>query len=256
MKPIKPINLLTCLMALGLAFSGVAAQAADAPASVVLESFACNYHDGKDIDDLLAARDYMVKQADKAGVSLAPSYVWSQFKGGPGLDHIWFTVHESLNAFAAESEAFGSAPELAGVNARFGTVASCESNIAMARPIFQGSEAEPPGGPAFISSNACMFRPGADASSLGDLENHINGVLGGISAYNSTTVISATPFTSGPNSADLYIFAINENQSAWAAGVTAFQASAGGPGLGRHFDSVLDCDTALWFSQQVVGGED
>lgn len=243
-------------MALGLAFSGLAVQAADAPASVVLESFACNYHDGKDIDDLLAARDYMVKQADKAGVSLAPSYVWSRFKGGPDVDHIWFAVHDSLTAFAAESEAFRSAPELAGVNARFDTVASCETNIAMARVIFQGSEAGPPGGDAFISSNACMFRHGADAGSLPDLEGHISGVLGGISAYNSTTVIAATPITSSTDSADIYIFAINENQTAWAANVTAFQASAGGPGLGRHFDSVLDCGTALWFSQQVVGAED
>ena len=35
---------------------GMASQAAEAPASVVLESFACTYHDGKDIDDLLAVR--------------------------------------------------------------------------------------------------------------------------------------------------------------------------------------------------------
>ncbi|MCZ6860999.1 MAG: hypothetical protein O7I42_12125 [Alphaproteobacteria bacterium] len=126
----------------------------------------------------------------------------------------------------------------------------------MARPIFEGSEAEPTGGPAFISSNACMLRDGVGAADLADLEGHINGVLGGISAYNKMTFISATPITSGPNSADLYLFAINESQSAWAAGIAAFQASAGGPALGRHFNSVLDCDTSLWFSQQVVGGED
>jgi hypothetical protein len=198
----------------------------------------------------------MVKQADKAGHSLAPSYVWSSFKGGPGVDHIWFAVHQSLADFATESEAFGTAPELAGVNARFDTVASCESNIAMARPIFQGSETSgPTGEPAFISSNACMFRPGVDASALPDLESHINGVLSGISEYNSTTLFSATPMTQGVNSADLYLFAVNDNQSAWAAAVTAFQASPAAQSLGRHFNSLVNCKTALWFSQQVVGGE-
>ncbi len=258
MKTNKPIRMLACLMALALAFLGLATQAAEAPPSVLLETFACSYHDGKDMDDLLAARDYMVKQADKADVSLAPSYLWSRYKGGPDLDTIWFSVHEDLTAFAAESEAFGAAPELAGVGARFGTVASCESNLSVARAIFQGSGIEegPPPGSAFISSNACMLRDGVDAGDLADLEGHINGVLGGISAYNKTTFISATPFTSGPNSADLYLFAINESQSAWAASVAAFQASAGGPALGRHFNAVLDCNTALWFSQQVVGGED
>ena len=59
----KPISLLACLMALALAFLGSTTQAAEAPPPVVLETFACNYHDGKDMDDLLAARDYMVKQA-------------------------------------------------------------------------------------------------------------------------------------------------------------------------------------------------
>ncbi|MCZ6642261.1 MAG: hypothetical protein O7G86_20435 [Gammaproteobacteria bacterium] len=252
----KLISLFICLMALGLAFSGVAVQAAEAPPPVVLETFACNYHDGKDMDDLLSARDYMVKQAGKAGLSLAPGYVWSKYKGGPDLDHIWFTVHESLAAFAAESEAFGSAPELAGVGARFDTVASCDSNIAMARAIFQGSEAGPPVGSAFISSNACMFHDGVDASDMADLEGHLAGVLGEMSAYNSTTFISATPFTSGPDSADVYLFSINASQSAWAAGVTAFQASASGPALLRHLNSLLDCDTSLWFSEQVVGEAD
>ncbi len=255
MKTNRPISLFACLMA--LAFLGFAAQAAEAPPSVLLETFACSYHDGTDMDDLLAARDYMVKQADKAGVSLAPSYLWSRYKGGPDLDTIWFSVHESLAAFAAESEAFGAAPELAGVGARFGTVASCESNISIARAIFQGSEVEgPPQGSAFIFSNACMLRDGVDAGDLADLEGHISAVLGGIPAYNKTTFVSVDPFTSGPNSADLYLFGVNESQSAWAASIAAFQASAGGPALGRHFNAVLDCDTALWFSQQVVGGAD
>lgn len=256
MKTNKPINFLAGLMVLGLTFSGTTIQAAEAPQSVVLESFACNYHDGKDMDDLLAARDYMVKQADKAGVSLAPGYVWSSFKGGPGLDHIWFSVHQSLAEFAAESEAFGSVPELAGVNARFDAVASCESNLAMARPIFQGSQAPGPSAePAFISSNACMFRPGVDASALPDLESHINDVLGGMSEYNSTTLFSAMPMTQGPNSADIYLFGINGSQSAWAAGVTAFRSTPASQALGRHFASLLNCSSSLWFSQQVVGGD-
>jgi hypothetical protein len=36
-------------MALGLALFAITAQAREAPASIVLESFACNYHDGKDM---------------------------------------------------------------------------------------------------------------------------------------------------------------------------------------------------------------
>jgi hypothetical protein len=244
-------------MALGMTISGIGVQAAEAPPSVVLESFACTYNDGQDMGDLLEARDYMVKQAAKAEVSLAPSYVWSNFKGGPGLDHIWFSVHQSLADFAAESEAFGSAPELEGVNARFGKVASCESNIANARPIFQGSAAPGPGegaGPTFIASNACNFRPGRGPADLPDFVSHASDVLSGISAYDAVSIIMATPMTQGANSADLYIFSINQSPSAWAASNAAFQASEAAAALGRHFQSTFECGTALWFAEQVVGG--
>ena len=240
-----------------MAFSGIATQAAEAPPAVVLESFACTYNAGQDKGDVLDARDYMVKQAAKAGVTLAPSYLWENSKGGPGIDHIWFSVHQSLADFAAEAEAFGSAPELEGVNARFDKVASCESNLANARPLFQGSAAPEPGpGQVFIASNACNFRPGAGPADLPDLESHVNGVLSEISAYDATTIIMATPITQGANPADLYVFSINESPSAWAANSAAFQASEAAAGLGRHFRSILDCRTALWSSEQVVGGEE
>ncbi|TDJ33259.1 MAG: hypothetical protein E2O61_12670 [Gammaproteobacteria bacterium] len=256
MKENKPISLLACLMVLGLALAGVATQAAEAPPPLILETFACNYNDGQDIDDLLSARDYMVKQADKAGVTLAPSYLWSRYKGGVDFDTIWFTLHESLAAFAAEGEAFRTAPELAGVDAKFDPVATCESNISTAQVVFQGSEAGPPGGSSFIQSNACMFRNGADADDIADFANHLSDVLGNISAYNSTTFVTATPITSGPNSADIYLFSVNDSQSAWAASRTAFQASDGGAALIRHFNTILDCNASLWFSQQVVGDTD
>jgi len=80
--------------------------------------------------------------------------------------------------------------------------------------------------------------------------------LGNISAYNSTTFVTATPITSGPNSADIYLFSVNDSQSAWAASRTAFQASDGGAALIRHFNTILDCNASLWFSQQVVGDTD
>ena len=257
MKTSKSFGMLAHLLVLGFALTGIAAQAEEAPAPVLLESFACNFNDGKDMDDLLAARDYMVRQAEKAGIALAPIHVWTQFKGGPDLDLIWFTVHQDLTAYAAQSAAFGTAPEMSGVTERFDAVGSCDSNLAIARPVFQGKEVElPPTGPGFISANACMLRAGVRLADLGDLESHINVVVGGISAYDSTLLIMANPITSGPNSADLYLFSINESQTDWAAGVTAFGASPGGPGLARHFDSLLDCGTALWFSQQVIGGED
>jgi hypothetical protein len=252
-KPIKPLAFLAASL---LAFAGFATHAAEAPPPPgVLATFACNFHDGKDMDDLMSARDYYVSESKKAGISTPTAYVWNRFRGGVPFDHIWFDLHPDLAAFAAGTEEYRSV-DMSKVDARFEAIETCEANVAMVRPIFQGSEAAPPSGSTFISSNACTFRGGAGPDDLADLEGHIGAVLGGLDAWKSASIFAATPFTQGQNSADIFIFSINASPSAWAAGVGAIGAAAGGAALGRHFEGMLDCNTSLWFSEQVVGGED
>jgi len=41
----------------------------------VREVFVCNYLDGKDMDDVLSARDFYLKQAKKAGLETPMAYV-------------------------------------------------------------------------------------------------------------------------------------------------------------------------------------
>ena len=77
-------------------------------------------------------------------------------------------------------------------------------------------------------------------------------VLGSMDAYKNSMVYVTTPMTQGPNTPDLFIYGVNENVSAWANKQAAFAASEGGPGLGRHFQSVLDCNSSLWMGQRVV----
>jgi hypothetical protein len=45
--------------------------------SYIGEVFVCEWTDGPDMDGLLAARDYYVRQAEKAGVPTPPAYVWT-----------------------------------------------------------------------------------------------------------------------------------------------------------------------------------
>ncbi len=251
----KPIKSLAFLFAVLLAFTGIAGHAAEAQPPGVLATFACNFKDGKDMDDLMSARDYYVSESKKAGVSTPEAYVWSRFKGGVPFDHIWFDLHANLADFAAGAEEYRNA-DMSKVDDRFEAIETCEANVSTVRPLFQGGETSPPNGSAFISSNACSFRDGAGPETMADLEGHVGVVLGGLDEYKSVSIFTATPITQGPNSADIYIFSINANPSAWAASVAAVQSSPGGPGLGRHFNGTLDCSSSLWFAEQVVGGED
>ena len=251
----KPIKRLAFLAASLLAFAGFATHAAEAPPPPgVLATFACNFHDGNDMDDLRSARDYYVSESKKAGISTPRAVVWDRFQGGVPFDHIWFDLHADLAAFAAGAEEYRSA-DMSKVDARFAAIETCEANVSMVRPIFQGSEAGPPRESTFISSNACTFRDGAGPDDLADLEGHIGAVLGGLDEWKSTLIIAATPVTQGQNSADVYIFSIHASPSAWAASSGAIGAAPGGAALGRHFEGMLDCNSSLWFSEQVVGGE-
>jgi hypothetical protein len=250
--PTKP---LAYLFAVLLAFTGIASHAEEAQPPGVLVTFACNFNDGKDMDDLRSARDYYVSESKKAGLSTPEAYVWNRFKGGVPFDHIWFDLHTDLADFAAGAEAYRNA-DMDKVDARFEAIETCESNVAAVQPFFQGSETAPPSDSVFISSNACSFRDGAGPESMADLQGHAGLVLGGLDEFKSVSVFAATPITQGTNSADIYIFSVNSSPSAWAASVAAVQSSPGGPGLGRHFNGTLDCAQSLWFAEQVVGGED
>lgn len=54
-----------------VAIVSLGAAAAEPPAAPVMEAYTCSYNAGKVMKDLLAARDYCVKQAEKAGIKLA-----------------------------------------------------------------------------------------------------------------------------------------------------------------------------------------
>lgn len=255
MKTNTTIHLLSILIISSLIIP-LSAHAEEAAGPAILENWSCTYKPGKDRDDLMAARDYMVRQAAKAEMELADSYVWHSYKGGPGLDHIWFSVHDSLEAFAANSTAFGAAPEMSGVGDRFDAVADCQTNVGTVRAIFQGAdvtEEEDSGGSAFVASNACMLHSGVSEADIVDLENHIRGVLGSVDEYSNVTVFLGSPMTEGPNGADMYLFAVHESLNSFAAASRGFQSSPGRDSLARHFNGMMDCSSAWWSSEMVVG---
>ena len=54
-----------------------------------MESWTCSYKEGKGLNDLLAARDFELKQAEKAGIDLGNQFLWSLYKGDRDFDFVW-----------------------------------------------------------------------------------------------------------------------------------------------------------------------
>jgi hypothetical protein len=246
---------LSTLLATLLTLCSAGAFAADAqpqPPGIV-EAFTCNYNDGKDRDDLLAARDYMLKQSAKAGLSPEPSFLWHRFKGSVTADIVWLTIHERLEAFGASVDAAAAAPAMSGVNARYDAVGKCQANLATIRTVYQG-EPSTAGTTAFIASNACNARGAMTPGDVLDLRGHINEVLGASDAFKKVSVYAIQPTTSAATSPDVYLFGVYENASAWAKATAEMAQSEAGQSLRRHFEKVLECSSSMWIGEQVVDG--
>ena len=228
------------------------ANAAEPPPAPVMEAYTCSYNTGKSEKDLLAARDYYVKQADKAGIKLGASYLLSLFKGSLPFDQVWMTPHSSLAAFAAATDAEAASADMAGVEARFDDVVDCTANLNNLMTVFQRQGYTPDGSPGFVSASACTARPGVGPEQLQDLRTHIADVVGSLGADAPNAIFIMTPITQGPTSADMVLMAAFDGVSPWADFITAIRSSADGPMLMRHFQAVAECDQALWNSQRVI----
>lgn len=252
-------NKKTCYRVLGflatsfLALTGITANAAEAPPPPgITEGFVCSYNPGKDRDDLLAARDYYVRQAAKANIDLGLSVVMHQFKGSAPFDFLWLSMHQNLAAFGAATDAEAAAPELASVGTRFDAVATCTANLGAIRGVFQDPSvmAEDP---SFVALNACSARGTMSPGDIQDLRGHINGALGSLDSFKNVFMFSIQPITTNANSADVYLFTAHDNTTGWANRMSELRASEAGQSLLRHFEKTMECNTSLWNSERVIG---
>ena len=236
-------------------FGGLGANtfAQEAAPPAVVETWACSYEPGKSVKDVMAARDYYLKQADKAGLTLGPAYMWTLLKGDVDFDLLWLAPHENFMAFAASADAEAAAPEIADVQARFDAAIKCKPRLSTIMPMFQREGAGDGGAEAnVISTNACQLMPGVGADEIGDLGLHINGVLGAMGDNTPSAVYAMASMTGGQNTPEFVLFTVNESLTSYGTFMGAIGADPNGQMLGRHFNMMGDCNLAMWTSQQVI----
>jgi len=236
------------------AASTVPAAAEEAAGPAIVETYTCNYLPGKDRGDLMGARDYYVRQAEKAGIELPNSFLWTLYKGAVPMDLVWLTAHPSMAAYAAQTEREAAAPELADIGARFDAVGKCSAGLGTIRQVFAGGQEPVTEPPSLVVANACNLRHGVTETDLNDLFDHAARVLATTGAHDAFALYALSPITNGPNTADVYIFGVNDSLSAWSERVAAMGAAEGAPMLRRHFEATLECNTALFFGEPVIGG--
>jgi hypothetical protein len=250
----RPLAILLAAM-ISLTGSGALADSHEPPPLGVLESFMCSFIDGKDRDDLDSAIQYHLKQAEKAGIPLAPAYLWTKFKGTADTQMIWHNAYESTAAFAAQMDAEAASSEMAAVNERYLSVVDCMPMLGKVSAIHQ-QEGANNGEDHFIVSYACKTHQAPNRAAFSDLHRHINGELTAMGETSPMGAFAIEPVTgdpSGPNAVYVNVF---ENVSQWAAFDAHLNGTESGQMLLRHFGSMMSCATNMWASEQVIADAD
>jgi hypothetical protein len=236
-------------------FNASADSHASPPVQPALEAFFCNYNPGKDRDDLDSATNFYMKQAKKAGFTTPNAFLWTHNKGTAPADIVWMNVHESLVAYGASDDAAAASSEMADVNDRYDSVATCQAGLGIGTPIITPDPAAAGLEMSTLAAYACTFRHGVGPDALVDLRNHIRETNEGMGDAGLAAAFQIEPMTGGANASDVVFVAVAESTEAWAANLAMLNSTPAGQLLVRHFNMVVDCDMNLWWSEQVVGGE-
>ena len=243
-------NLRVLSLVLPLSLLAPFASAADAPPPPgMAELFFCTYNEGNDRSDLLATRDYIAKELDKADIPIRPSFVWHKVKGSSPADFIWLTFHESPMTYGAAMDAQLGDPTMAKIFERFGEMADCNPGLATARPMVQR---EPDyGNPPYIHAMACNTNDGVTTDHLIDLRDHYQEVFNGVEGLDDVTVFGMRPIT-GRDAPDAVIVSVHKSAADWAENVGHIVNSAEGQSLIRHRQALMACDAGHWRGEPML----
>ena len=239
--------------AIGLCLGGPLMAAEPPPPPAIGETWACNYRDGKDFDDKMKARDYLVAQIEKAGLTAVPGYHMTQIKGMAPVETLWMDVHPSLEAFGANSAAWDASGIGPAVQARFDAVEECTAGLSALRAIHQQEDdEEDDGGTALVVTLACNYLPGKGSQQMPDLTGHMGMAMASMGADSPGFAYLRTPITGGPDFPDVFFSSVFDDMAHWTRYVGQLFSTEAGQSMLNHMDMVVDCNISMWSSEQVV----
>ena len=249
MRYINKFSLLFILSLPLVSLSG-AAQAQTGQAGMVREYFACNYLPGKDMDDLMAARDFMVEQL---GDDLATtSFLWTPIMTDNQFDFLWFNQYDRVTDWGSGLQSLWGTARYEHIMQRFESMSDCVTGLVTHTPMFAGGSFQVTGSAAVVISFACNLKPGAQMSGVNDAVQHYTRVMSGMrSTHGNFNSFMQVPLVSSAGR-DVFFFGVYPDLEAYAAGTAALQNSSEYAAVQAHFGQLQRCDTSLWEGRPIV----
>lgn len=243
------------LLTLALLFTGAQTLAdAHAAGPSIVESFTCEYTDGKDADDLLAAVEYQQKQVDKIDDKDLNAYFAAllfPFRATvptPGYDDFgWIGYWPNLAAMGRGLTAYYGSDAGQAADARMASVSTCRSNTWFRTPLidnFPEDDATPESDA--VELYFCTLREGTDMAAIEAAE-------AGFVAANGSAPIATDrwmPFLAN-TPLDLIYLVAHADVSSFADFNTGWQFSETGQANLAQFNEIMNCESGI-FTGRIV----
>ena len=222
----------------------------------VREIHVCNFNDGSDLDDVLKARDFFVKQLKTLNINSFDTFIWTPYRGSYAIDFLWLNDYRDLLHNAAVDDVYYNSQEGIAAEGRFAKIAACQkSGFAYRKNLFPNNQTSSSGADkAVIESFACHIKPGWNDADIEDLDRHLQSTFSSVEVYKHFLGFSTTPFV-GQFDYDIYYYGVHDSLETFAKRDEFSRTSPQGQSLTRHWRKVLDCDRSLWWGQNVNRGE-
>ena len=177
----------------------------------------CNFNDGSDLDDVLKARDFFVKQLKTLNINSFDTFIWTPYRGSYAIDFLWLNDYRDLLHNAAVDDVYYNSQEGIAAEGRFAKIAACQkSGFAYRKNLLPNNQTSSSGADkAVIESFACHIKPGWIVEDIDDLVRHLQCTFSSVEVYKHFVGFSTTPFV-GKFDYDFYYYGVHDSLETFA----------------------------------------
>lgn len=215
--------------------------------------WACNYKDGKSMEDLAAWAEFWSESVDRMGADEFDdmrAVAWTPNRAGAEFDVIWLEYHDNLNSYARGAEVYGASPLSVPVETMWEGIVDCENSTHFRTNIFQGDDVQIDD-PATIETFRCRFHPG---KSMVDVEQALarwSNILSNQEGSQKVVSYMFTPLHSS-SGFDVSYYHVFDNLVEYAEGTTEYLTSTEGQAMNNEWNSIHRCESSLFTGNRII----
>lgn len=233
-----------------LVVAGMSAHAEET--GTVIDTFACTFKEGRGVQDLRAAVDFWTEQVDALDSRALDSYfaaILTPYRATTGRDFFWVGASPNLNSLAAGGYDYLTSAQGQAADARFDSIADCESSVYLAEQIF---DALPEEGDDDVNVLAevygCTFNEGTTLADANKAEKNWTSVAAAhgakVDVHRWVPLYANTPV-------DAWYLILSDGLREFGDYRTKWITSKDGQDADERFNRIMNCESGLMIGTRI-----